>query len=251
MLTAILLPEELTAANRIWAANQAAYELLDEARRFAASALDSHVPADPRAVVVTGLFFRVLQASGSVGYLSLLGHDADAGAVQRSALEALFTLANCAGDESFAERYVKASELDRLKLHRAMRQSPPNKHLSADAVYRKLSNRVEQDELAKLPSVEQQARDAGADEAYLFLYRYLSNDVHVSPWSLNRYMRTNDDGELEALNLYPERTEAARLAGAMAVILIAALEQWAKVLGKPIAGMAAMLRRVGVISEAP
>src|SRR5678815_3433505 len=136
----------------------------------------------------------------------------------RVATETLIKLANICKAYEFVEAYIKTGQHQRLLFVRGMKNNPAPAY---DFILPELTDELI-DEITKSASdkkVAEWARDADMSVLYNVPYRLFSQDVHSAPASLERYLGTNEEGELTDVNWGPDVTkeihaeliEAARL----------------------------------------
>ena len=125
----------------------------------------------------------------------------------RVGIEALFILANICQYDDFYKSFIYGSEIDRLKLVRAIRENPApvfddvRPYATLELIER-LANEIKEAETTK-EAAAQLADHVGLKYLYDGFYRLLSQDVHSSPRVLEKYVVMNDAGVLEEIEWGP------------------------------------------------
>lgn len=154
------------------------------------------------------LFIRILNGAQAACILSSHGLANDARVVLRSILEGLFILTKMVKDPSFVREYVGADEVKRLKIIRAAHSSShpvfaEAKNSATDEVIESLQHRIDKEGFTEL-NVKNIAESAGMGLYYESVYRPLSDDIHTAVRSLERYVGTDSEGDLDRIEWGPQ-----------------------------------------------
>lgn len=140
------------------------------------------------------LFTRIANSFASGCILASYGLCADARVVARSMLEALFHLGSCVTDEQYASAYELTQLVQLEKLMKRVVGSSTDDYgemrewMNADTL-RTLRQRIAEVG-AKAPMEPWELSEkAGLRSLYDIVYRSLSEDVHIHPKALRRYLR--------------------------------------------------------------
>lgn len=182
---------------------------------------------DGQQVLAACLLIKLLKDVQGAIILAERGLESEARTMLRVAVEALFVLVNVCTDEEFFRSFVYVAERDRLKLIRAIRANPSpvfedvRPHVTPELVER-LTRQI-QEATVTMEAVEQLARRVGLSHFYDGAYRLLSQDVHSSARSLERYLLFGETGELTGLRYGPLTEDLNLVHGTAATVTIMAL----------------------------
>lgn len=161
-------------------------------------------------LVCATLFLRIFGSYWSCCSLAESGMYTDACVVSRSCCEAVVLLKACMKLQSLYEDYLKTDYQHRLKLLNVIKHSTSDtfneiKDIATEELKESLQEII-QEEAISMPSIESLAKKKGVDLGifYDIPYRYLSDEVHVSPRTLEKYLIINDKREIQGLTLEPD-----------------------------------------------
>ncbi len=190
---------------------------------------------DGQQVIAACLMIKLFNDAEGAILLVERGMESQARSLLRVAVEALFILWNLCQDERFFRAYVYESELGRLTLVRAILQNPApvfddiRPHLTSDLVDR-LANEIKEAEVTK-EVAKQLARNVGLGHMYDSAYRLLSQDVHSSPRTLERYVITDDEKEVKGLRHGSQTDDVILVLTTAATVMLMAIDGISRLLG--------------------
>jgi len=183
---------------------------------------------DVRQLTGVCLLIRLIDDYQSVVILCRQGLVVQAGTLLRTILESTVLLRNIQQDETFLQQYVGNDLLDRLKLARLALNDRTGSfdNIKTDGLadlIDSLESVIEEAGIKRF-SVEKLAKQTGLETIYQTTYRLLSRDVHVLVRSLERYLHTDAEGQVTAIDYTPKTDdlEAVLVLGIM--ILMIALD---------------------------
>ena len=175
-----------------------------------AQAIKSQLRIDNRngqQVLATTVFLRILNGAQAVVILARVGLITDAMVVLRALVEATFILKNLCDDVRFVAEYIKSDKAHRLKLlNLAARSDNVNlkdaKNYATPEVLETLTHEVKSENLKEL-DIEDIARRAHLHHLYETDYRILCQPSHTSPRSVERFVATEQQGDVRGFNWGP------------------------------------------------
>jgi hypothetical protein len=206
--------------------NDAAYKLLNQ--------VDKQVYPQLQKLTSLTLYLRALNSFAAVIRLLELGMGQESGIVVRNLIETTIFLAKASVDSAWVEKYVNLAKLYELRYLRAnfgdetMRKSlspQVQKHLVAKI--ERLQKEVKDEDLKKVEDsaefkVGTLAENLGIGTFYDTGWRwYTTNAAHPSSKSLEGFLKTDQNGRLEAVIHAPQMGEVSLIvATACSAILI-------------------------------
>jgi uncharacterized protein DUF5677 len=154
------------------------------------------------------LFSKSVSRFEGLTLLALKGHNDGASIILRSLFESVVFLIACMKDEKAITEYLAKGERDKLKLFNKVNSS--QSLVMQDLVKGIEGNRVREikasvkeldSRRSGLWNFENYCRTAGLHDWYVTFYSIHSNDVHVTPTSLEKGMVVGSDGEIEKIEL--------------------------------------------------
>jgi hypothetical protein len=148
--------------------------------------------------LVMALFGRTLSNTSAAMFLAEHGYEVQCKIVQRTALEALFSLVAIAGDSKIAEAFAQAQERElkrrvfKSKLWSKELRSTVESRLNSDT-FRKVEDLAKSTK-AKNISTEEMAKAAGLHDWYLTAYTVYSASVHANIIDLEEQYVLSEDG---------------------------------------------------------
>jgi len=159
-------------------------------------------------VLACCLFVKILNGVEATHILSTYGLTHEGRIILRSALEGFFFLRATTSDAAFVTEFIKADEVNRLKLMRAARKYDKSPFLeirqyATNEVIQAQEEKIEKEEIEEV-NVWNVAQKYGLQHIYDSHYRLLSADIHVTARSMEQYMRTGATGSLESIDWGPQ-----------------------------------------------
>ncbi len=129
----------------------------------------------------------------------------------RVGIEALFILANICQHDDFYKSFIHGSQIDRLRLARAIRENPAPafddvRPYATPELIERLANEIKEAETTKEAAAEL-AGHVNLKHLYDGAYRLLSQDIHSSPQVLEKYLVMDDADVLERIEWGPVTTD--------------------------------------------
>lgn len=182
---------------------------------------------DGQQVLVACVLIKLLGDIQGAVLLAERGLESQARSLLRIAVEAFFVLVNLCKEEEFLRTFIYKAEIERLKLVKAIRKNPARvfddvrSYMTPELIER-LTREIK--EVVIPPEwVKELARRAGLSHFYDGPYRLLSQDVHTSARSLERYAITDKADELVRLHCGPLTDDFNFIHSTAAQVLVGAL----------------------------
>ncbi len=159
-------------------------------------------------ITVASLFISTLESYNSVYILLSKSLLKDAKVILRSMLESTFIMKYVTLSEEKTMRYHTSYEKTRLKLMNVILNDTKEtysdllKSSITEEERDELKKSIEENDYKDLPPIEQIADEVGLLSYYNNVYRLLNSDVHSSPVSLNRFIRTDENSEVTDLEWF-------------------------------------------------
>ena len=159
-------------------------------------------------LVLVCLLERILDSFQSVVHLMSMGLENDSDTITRSSVEAMFYVRKLTSDDEYLESYLATDPKQRKKIMTLVKNNPQN---ILSGIFNKLEvddilNGIEQ-ELKQLniknKSIETIAREVGLDDWYQLEYRNLSNETHIAPRTLEKFIVGDNSDEDVLFNFNP------------------------------------------------
>lgn len=200
------------------------FALADEVNEFCqASMYEFQVHnADLREMLTASLYIRVLSNYQSVIVLCERGMMPEARTILRAMLEAIFNLCAVAKDPLLARDFVLEDQEQRRKFLNKFRmlhggRLPPT--VNAQEI-EELERQLKAEGKIEVRNVEEWAREAGLHPWYLTAYAVLSGSVHSRVRDLERYLVTDEKGNVTEFKWGPSDEELKdHIATAISAIL--------------------------------
>ena len=185
-------------SQEIRARNAEYFKVFDKVHRFCHEKKFLVQPhnRDGQHVLAVGLSVKLICDVEAAVILMERGLSSQSRSMLRVATETLIKLANICKAYEFVEAYIKTGEHQRLLFVRGMKNNPSPAY---DFILPELTDELINEIAANAgdKKVAQWARDADMSDLYNVPYRLFSQDVHSAPASLERYLGTNEEGELD------------------------------------------------------
>lgn len=160
-------------------------------------------PENGQQILSISLLTRILNDLQSVYVLCTYGLTQQSRVILRSTFESFFLLVKLVIDPSFVTQYVKADIINRLNILKTS-------HNYHGALFADVRNIATQDKIQELEKqkksenikpikIESIAKSTGLGAYYDSVYRILSQDVHSQIRSLDQYVSTGVEGEIQNL----------------------------------------------------
>lgn len=184
-------------------------------------------------LTVACLFIRIMNSYQSTLLLARKGLVSDAKAMLRILIETLLLQKACAEDKQFAVEYIKSSEARRLKLMNIIKNDENKvfKDFIEPNSAEEMARLKEYVELEKIPDeykAFELAKKTNLTSIYDYAYRSLSNEVHISPNTLEKYIVINNYGEIEGLSCIPLLDDVPLIIKTLIVIGLITLDNISK-----------------------
>jgi hypothetical protein len=173
------------------------------------------INSEGRSVIAVSLFIKIINGFQSAYLLSLKGLFVEAGIITRSLLESLFLLKILSEDEEFVREYINSDKVNR---HRLLTRIAKDETDFFNEIKDKINvdERLElekeiKDEQIKKLEVWKIAKRAGLDAFYKTAYADLSEDVHSSIRSLEKYVGIDDQGQIQNFITGPQSGSAKKV----------------------------------------
>ena len=217
------------------ARHREAFSLADRLLSAARALLRGPLTDEPRAMVLSLLFGRVLSAAHGSIVMVRMGRDVEADTLLRSALEAGFRLAAMGRNPERLTDYiaegpaVRQRATDDLRAHLSdgapTHESVTESSIAAavrdiDRERQRLLQETGKTKLRKR-EVHEWARDADQIQLYRMKYLLLSEAAHHSVRDLERALVLRDDGSVEALRFVPDECHDVPTAIADPLVVLA------------------------------
>lgn len=217
------------------------FRLVDEANEFIHD-VTAEIRIDPYDVhqcFIGSLFAKMLNGYQSVIILSEYGLESDASIVLRALFDGIFLFGSTVEDRGFAEKYIEyQTKLNQLKKVNAAIDNAVDlkfdgekitklrcrkKELETDLGLNRTGDKKRKN-LAAMFSSENLAKKAGLNAMYQSGYRILSDDVHTSTFSLERFLKIDSDGDrIKSIKVGPIYGEIKRNCSIATAIMLQAL----------------------------
>jgi superfamily I DNA and/or RNA helicase len=158
---------------------------------------------DPRTVIAAALFIKTTNSFQAIVLLSKKGLGVDASAITRSLMEVVFPLKILSQEEDFVYEFLLTEKVKQLKLINVILQDKESFSTIRDNTSEEHRDRLKQEvenDKARDFSVEELSKRAGMKVFYQLAYRHLSDDAHTTIWSLKKYLRTDEVGNIAELD---------------------------------------------------
>ncbi len=179
---------------------------------------------DGQQVLAACLLIKLLNDVQGAVLLTERGLASPARTLLRAGLEALFVLMNVCVYDEFYMSFIRESEIDRLRLARAIRENPSPvfddvRHDVTPELIERLTNEIKEAGTTKEAAAEL-ARQVDLGEVYDGAYRLLSQDVHASPRVLAKYFDMDEAGTLKGIVCGPVTDDLILELDTSAVLMI-------------------------------
>jgi hypothetical protein len=183
---------------------------------------------DGQKVIATCLFIRVLEGFQAAIILTGRGLTLDAKVLIRAVLEALILLKICCEDKEFISEFIKSDDVRRLKIMNVTRKYRGQlfslvKEYATEEVVSDLKSKINKENIREL-QIEDLAKRAGLPIYYDTVYRLFSDNVHTSPRSLEKYVATNEKGDINEFCHGPDDRDCRENLWNLANLLLIALQ---------------------------
>jgi hypothetical protein len=184
--------------------------LIDEANNLA-NDVTSEIKIDLddlQQLLAGSLLSRAMHGFYSTIILVQQGLESDSKVVLRSLLDTVFILGSVCNNKEFTAEYIKSEKARQLKMANVIindQEGSFDKSKFADLEKRRdsLKEEVSFDNI-KSHSSEELSKIAGLYPIYQTAYRILSDDVHISPRSLECFFKLDEKKKLQCLDLGPK-----------------------------------------------
>jgi hypothetical protein len=206
-------------------ANQELFILIDEVNHLA-NEIASEIKVDSddlQQLLASSLLSRAMHGFYSTIILAQQGLEPDSKVVLRSLLDTVFILGSVCNNKYFTEEYIKSEKARQLKMANVIMNDEEgsfDKSKFADLEKRRdfLKKEVSSDSI-KSYSSEELSKIAGLYPIYQTAYRILSDDVHISPRSLECFLTLDEKKKIKCLDLGP-KTDSLMVSLCTAVSII-------------------------------
>lgn len=190
--------EDISAAmKQIATENKPFFDLLEEFGQVTLTAITSRpIDADDvNELILSCMLAKTMNTFEAVIRLCRAGFVAEAKALARVLLESVVIIKFIEKDPANLKRYLNASKHERVRRLRNIIDHPEylkglieeNDLVRLGQLRQELTQKIKANKIAK-KNIGEWAKEADMFEAYIIAYDLLSEDVHIDPYALDRYI---------------------------------------------------------------
>jgi hypothetical protein len=193
---------------------------------------------NPRQLVVSVLFVRMIELYQSVLLLTFRGMRSASAVCFRALIEAYFHFEAIRNDESYLNEFLDQFHVDRVRVASGIARSESEglaelrDHFTTERL--QAAKRDKEAAGAKKLTTEAAAKRGGTEGIYRTAYALLSAEVHTSARSLESHLVWDDESEsISGLRYGPDEGNYAKQVGLSIVLLSGAFEEVCRVFEEP------------------
>jgi hypothetical protein len=185
-------------------------------------------PENLQQVLCSCLLIRIMDSYQSIDILCSIGQTVDAGVLLRTLLESVYALKFISEEYESAKEYLKTNLLKRRTLLNIISSDKKGifesiKRPDLPKLKEEIDKIIDAENIKKL-SVEKMAKSVGLEESYQLVYRALSDEVHILPRTLEKYLVMDDDGNIIGLDGTPKSNQVEGILTMATLYLLVAVD---------------------------